>query len=279
MIPLFVIAIVLSVAALAAEKSPRLRTRPHRVRAARALEDATVAHRACEVHLDAARAAADPATAVEHAQAAAVANQVAANQVAAIAEAAATEEQRVAAAQGAAAVVDRQHEIAGTLVDAHLDAASAAPDPMTAAEHVHEATKVNQVTAREAAEAAKAAADSAQRAEAAKSAEKVVEREKKIVAAWTKLGGGKCKAHTYENVSSAKRDAIIAELRRTGMRVTGSNPWDVDTNKSGVKLRAAWNPQTSQLRVIIADWGALAEFAGCDRVWSEIEPRLKAILK
>jgi hypothetical protein len=277
MIPLFVIAIVLSAAALATERSPR--TRPHRARAARALEDASVAHRASEAHLDAARAAADPATAVEHAQAAAVANQVAANQVSAIAEAAATEDQRAAAAQGAAAVVDRQDAIAETLVDAHLGVADTAPDPMTAAEHVHEATKVNQATAREAAESAKAAADAAQRAEAAKSAAKVVEREKKIVAAWTKLGVGKCGVHTYDNVTPVQRDAIVAELRRTGMRVTGSNPWDVDTNKAGVKLRAAWNPQTRQLRVIIADWGMLAELAGCDRVWSEIEPRLREILK
>jgi hypothetical protein len=45
-----------------------------------------------------------------------------------------------------------------------------------------------------------------------------------------------------------------------------------------VTLRAVWDPKKQSLRLIITDWGTLAELAGCDMVWGKIDPRLKEIL-
>ena len=93
------------------------------------------------------------------------------------------------------------------------------------------------------------------------------------------LGTGVCGVREYGNVTAPVRDAILAKLREENMTVTGNNPWSVDTTKEGVKLRAAWDPQSQILRVIVSDWGPLAKIVGCERVWSEINPVLTNVIQ
>ena len=83
----------------------------------------------------------------------------------------------------------------------------------------------------------------------------------------------------YGNVTAQIRDAILAKLREEKMLVTGSNPWSIDTTKEGVKLRAAWDPQGLTLRVVVTDWGPLAQTVGCEVVWAQINPVLTQIIQ
>jgi len=123
-IPLVFIA--LGIAALAAyELSPKARgwVNEH----VRAFDDAIVAHKAADAHLESAVTSTSTPPwspqhqvkqawdAIQHAHAAHVANQVAAQKTADMAKTAQTEQQRQTAAQSAAAVEDRQTKIATTL--------------------------------------------------------------------------------------------------------------------------------------------------------------------
>lgn len=159
---------------------------------------------------------------------------------------------------------------------AHADAAKTAGD--AAADHVAAATEANRNAAQQTAEAAKNAQTQAEKQAAAQSAAKVLEREKQIDDALARLGIGKCGVHVYSAITPQRRDMLITRLRTAGMTVTGDNPWNIDTNMSGVKLRAVWDPRKNVLRLIVNDWGTLAEIAGCDVVWGKIDTRLKEVL-
>ena len=50
--------------------------------------------------------------------------------------------------------------------------------------------------------------------------------------------------------------------------VTGDNPWDVDTHKYGVKLRARWDESSLELSVIVTDKSFLAP---CKKIWEYID--------
>lgn len=160
--------------------------------------------------------------------------------------------------------------------DAHADAANTARD--AAADQVAAATEANRNAAQNTAEAAKNAQTQAEKQAAADSAAKVLEREKQIDDALARLGIGKCGVHVYSAITPQRRDMLITRLRAAGMTVTGDNPWSIDTNMSGVKLRAVWDPRKNVLRLIVNDWGTLAEIAGCDVVWGKIDVRLKEVL-
>lgn len=160
--------------------------------------------------------------------------------------------------------------------DAHAEAAKSAGD--AAADHVAAATEANRNAAQQTADAAKNAQTQAEKQAAAQSAAKVLERQKQIDDALARLGIGKCGVHVYSAITPQRRDMLITRLRGAGMTVTGDNPWSIDTNMSGVKLRAVWDPKKNVLRLIVNDWGTLAEIAGCDVVWGKIDTRLKEVL-
>ncbi len=113
MIPLLLLAIVLSAAAATYEFSPRAHAwvDDH----VRAMERAIAAHQAADAHLAAARGTPDPTVAVQHAQDAAVANREAAKETSKAAETAKTPDQRAGAAQSAGAVDARSAAIADAM--------------------------------------------------------------------------------------------------------------------------------------------------------------------
>jgi hypothetical protein len=76
-------------------------------------------------------------------------------------------------------------------------------------------------------------------------------------------------------VTPQVRDAILAKLHAEGMTVTGDNPWDVNTQVAGVKLRAAWDPRTQMLKLIVS---ASALYAPCAVIWERIDPVLRDII-
>jgi hypothetical protein len=250
-----------------------------------ALRAALAAHLAADAHLDAAAAMPNPVQQLEAAQAA---NRVAAQMTTQAAQAAKTLDQQAAAAQSAAAVVARANKIlswiehahdqaiqdagvAHQVADIHVDAAVTVPDPAIAAQHAEAGASANQVAAQKTAEAAAAARTADQRAAAARSAAVVTAR----AAALAKLGQGACTRHSYVGVTAQKRDAIIAKLRADGKKVTGNNPWDIDPDKVGIKLRAVWDPDARVLHVIVSENPFKMP---CDMIWTEIDPALRKII-
>ena len=160
------------------------------------------------------------------------------------------------------------------VADAQVRAAQAATD--AAVDHVAATIEANQSAARNTAEAAKNAQDEAQRQAAAQSAAKVVERENKIQVALDSLGLGQCGVKPYEGVTPRVKDALLAKLRSEGMKVTGDNPWNIDTGIYGVKLRAVWDWRVDKLKLIVTTGKGL--IVTCDRIWERIDPKVKGII-
>ena len=52
---------------------------------------------------------------------------------------------------------------------------------------------------------------------------------------------------TYHNVVRQSVNAMLDELRKNGAKITGNNPWFIDTRQSGVKLRGEWSEDASSL--------------------------------
>ena len=77
-----------------------------------------------------------------------------------------------------------------------------------------------------------------------------------------------CGAHIYDGIDQTKMDGIIAALSDNGAVVSGNNPWDVDTKKSGVKLNGSWDKAASRLSVTVTDkdW-----YVPCGTIWSTID--------
>lgn len=160
--------------------------------------------------------------------------------------------------------------------------APAAPAPQTPISAVRrqwqliQAAKIaNQVAAAKTADAARTARTQAERDAVRKSAEVVIKRSAAIEAALVNLGTGDCGVRTYQNVTVEERDRLLAWLAHQGMDVTGNNPWNIDTGRHGVMLRAIWDPQTNTLHLIVSDSDV---FAPCNAIWSEIDPAIKAVV-
>ena len=80
--------------------------------------------------------------------------------------------------------------------------------------------------------------------------------------------------HTYQNINESKINKIIDTLKSTGATVAGSNPWDVDTNKYGVKLLGSWDAAASKLTVEITDKNFLVP---CNKIWENLDPMISSI--
>lgn len=80
-----------------------------------------------------------------------------------------------------------------------------------------------------------------------------------------------CGTRYYGNITKQKVDAIISELKDNGAMITGDNPWYVDTNQSGVKLRAEWTETTLTLAVTVTDshW-----YVPSTKIWKKLDALL-----
>ena len=87
-----------------------------------------------------------------------------------------------------------------------------------------------------------------------------------------------CDPHIYKNVDKAHRDMLMSELGKAGATVTGSNPYDVDTHKSGVKLRAVYDEPGQTLTVSITDKPSVPFMDVCAKVWGSIDPAVNKVL-
>lgn len=88
------------------------------------------------------------------------------------------------------------------------------------------------------------------------------------------MSTGKCGEHYYENITHVKIDQIIDALKKNGSTVSGNNPWDVDTNKFGIKLRGTWNEGSSTLILIVTDKDF---YIPCAKIWETIDPMIQSI--
>ncbi len=258
MIPLLFLALGLGGAALAYARSPKAHEwiDEH----TRAIGGALAAHSAAETHLGAASTA--TATALRHAQDATKAASVVAPQ-----PPPPHMREELAAWMAWAREADLQSNIARAATD-------------VAVQFVDAAASANREAAQETARAAETARTDQQRAEAARSAAAVVAREDKIAAEKAKLGVGQCGVRSYARVTPQVKDALLARLHAEGMTVTGSNPWDIETRKYDVKLRALWDPRAQTLKLIVtAGKGGLLGLVTCEAIWERIEPILKEIIK
>lgn len=163
--------------------------------------------------------------------------------------------------------------------DAHMQSAAIAAstgDVGKAQQRVAEAGAANQVAAQKTTDAAVTAKTPQQRQAAAQSAAKVDDRSQQIVAAMEHLGVGRCGVRAYAGVTPQVKDALLAKLHAAGMFVTGDDPWDIDTQMLGVKLRAAWDPRAQQLKLIVT---AAPQSQGvCALIWNRIDPIMKGVV-
>jgi len=74
--------------------------------------------------------------------------------------------------------------------------------------------------------------------------------------------------HSYDNISRTTMETIIAALTTHGSRVTGDNPWTIDTQKHGVRLKGVWTEATSTLDITVthADW-----YVPSQTLWENID--------
>ena len=63
----------------------------------------------------------------------------------------------------------------------------------------------------------------------------------------------KCGPYTYSGITQAKIDKMLQALKESGAKVTGNNPWHVDTNSHGVKLLGSWNSANGVLTIEVTD--------------------------
>ena len=73
---------------------------------------------------------------------------------------------------------------------------------------------------------------------------------------------------TYPNVVRQSVNAMLDELRKNGAKITGNNPWFIDTRQSGVKLRGEWSEDASALSVTLMgkEW-----YVPSSMIWETIE--------
>jgi len=262
--PLLLLALGLGLALTAYELSPSLHTRvDYYVGAIRA---AHAAHAAADAHLANTHVA--TATAARHAQASLDERQ-----------AAHAESPLPAPAPhvSIAPAVPSPPSSPPFVAAAHDGATQVAID--AGVDHAAAATAANQVAAKSTAAAAEGARTETERREAAQSAARVLEREKKIAQARATLGVGQCGVRSYAGATPQVTDLLMTRLHAEGMAVTGANPWNVETNQYGVRLRAAWDPATQVLRVVVTTGaGGYAGLVSCDKIWEKIEPIVRGVI-
>ncbi len=79
---------------------------------------------------------------------------------------------------------------------------------------------------------------------------------------------------SYADINKTKIDMMLRELHSNGSRITGCNPWDVETYQHGVRLSATWNETTSMLTIAVthSNWYVPREI-----VWNHIDSLMKEV--
>lgn len=88
------------------------------------------------------------------------------------------------------------------------------------------------------------------------------------------MSNGKCGLQRYANITQAKMNKILDALRDNGSSVMGSNPWNVNTNKFGVKLQGSWDSSSQTLSIIVTGKDF---FVPCSQIWDTIDPLISHI--
>lgn len=88
------------------------------------------------------------------------------------------------------------------------------------------------------------------------------------------MSNGKCGVHHYANISQAKIDKILDALKDNGADISGNNPWNVDTNKFGIKLQGTWDSSSQSLSIIVTGKDF---FVPCSKIWDTIDPLINHI--
>ncbi|MCT4614123.1 MAG: hypothetical protein N4A49_04510 [Marinifilaceae bacterium] len=85
------------------------------------------------------------------------------------------------------------------------------------------------------------------------------------------MSSNKCGKHTYSGINRTKMDGIIYALEKNGAKVTGSNPWKVNTNNHGIKLKGVWERADSTLTITIEDKDF---YVPCHKIWHKLNEML-----
>ena len=82
--------------------------------------------------------------------------------------------------------------------------------------------------------------------------------------------------HRFGNITRKKVDAILDALSAHGSKISGGNPWNVDTGKHGVKLLGEWSEETQTLAITVtdADW-----YVPGKAVWETIDALMREVEK
>lgn len=78
--------------------------------------------------------------------------------------------------------------------------------------------------------------------------------------------------HCYPNMNRERIISVMNDLRQGGLRMSGNNPWEIDTLRHGVRLTAEWREATSLLAITItnSNW-----YVSPDDVWKAVDPLME----
>jgi hypothetical protein len=78
--------------------------------------------------------------------------------------------------------------------------------------------------------------------------------------------------HNYDSIKRSQVDEIFNALISHGSRVSGNNPWEIDTDKHGVRLRGEWDETTLVLSITVLD---AAWYVPREAVWGKIDSLIR----
>jgi hypothetical protein len=83
-----------------------------------------------------------------------------------------------------------------------------------------------------------------------------------------------CKTFFIKEIDDYLIDALINELVAKGSSVQGNNPWLVDLNQHGIKIKAEWLPEKQELEVLVSHKNI---YVPCSKVETEMRSKVEAI--
>ena len=81
-----------------------------------------------------------------------------------------------------------------------------------------------------------------------------------------------CGRRSYGGYSQAKVDALIKAMRDSGWKVSGNNPYNIDSGMHGIQFRAAFDAEAGSISVEVTakNW-----YVPCSRIWDALEDYLR----
>jgi hypothetical protein len=78
----------------------------------------------------------------------------------------------------------------------------------------------------------------------------------------------------YDSINKKKVETILKGLMTHGCKVSGDNPWTIDTQKHGVMLQGKWDEVAAVLTIAVtaADW-----YVPRKAVWENIDSLMQQI--